>query len=120
MPLYVPDSHPPIGGTDEGSFTVTDGYLFQYARITVSGANEIAVAGAGRLCVSSFGMTGDLILGQPKFTTGSFTVPDTYAHDVPNRLALALGGRVTLLGTADLIIDDNFTSRSRIVLTGRG
>lgn len=61
------------------------------------------------------------IVGVPKTPTYAFTVPTGYQHTVQDRLTISGSVmRATLAGTADLILTDNFESRPRIVLAGRG
>lgn len=60
------------------------------------------------------------LVGVPKTPAGNFTVPTNYVHTVQGRLTLAGTVRATLAGTADLILTDDFGTRSRIVLAGRG
>ncbi len=57
--------------------------------------------------------------GQPKTPTLDFTVRSEYYWLLNKRLVLNGSIRACLIGTADLIISDDFTARSRLVLSGR-
>jgi hypothetical protein len=59
-------------------------------------------------------------LGIPKTLSKNFTVRTGYEHTVQARLTMTSTQRATLAGTANLIMTDDFGTRSRIVLAGRG
>lgn len=59
-------------------------------------------------------------IGQPKTITSTVTVPDEYQYEQIDRLVLTGTARLVLQGTADFYVTDDFQTRSRIVLAGRG
>lgn len=73
----------------------------------------LAPDGAGSVVFRSAGA----IAGSPKATV-SFTVPNDYLYDLLYRLTMVGTQRVTLQGTADLVLSDDFRTRQRIVLAG--
>lgn len=56
------------------------------------------------------------VVGTPKVPS-SFTLPTNYFLDQMFRLTLTGTNRATLQGNADLILNDDFKTRSRIVLS---
>lgn len=110
-----------IGLSDPGSISMTTAFLLHYKRLVLSGAERVTATGASDVIVTDFGLTGSpRILGTPKSVSQSFTVPNDYVLDQLKRLTLCGDARGTLLGTADLVVTDDFDKRSRIVLAGRG
>jgi hypothetical protein len=78
-------------------------------------------AGAAAAEVWRVTSVGDIVyVGVPKTPLSSFTVKTGYQHVVIQRLTLSGTTRATLQGTADVFIIDDFATRSRIVLAGRG
>lgn len=109
-----------VGSGDIGTLSMLTGqFLFQYRRLTLSGTNRLSMAGTAELVISDFGMYGDLYVGAPKDNVSYRVRNDTF-FDVWYRLRLSNQQRVTLDGTADLIITDDFASRARLVLSGFG
>ena len=102
-----------------GTFRAT---LAGTTRTIVTDAPErVTLQGTGRVLLSELGtVTDTLYLGSPKVPSRSFTVPTDYFLDQMIRLTLVDAMRVTLLGTADLIVNDDFRTRSRVVLAGQG
>jgi hypothetical protein len=119
MPLFQPwESVPP--GLDPGTRSIEDEhFLLQHDHLKLVGIERLSLAGTGQLFLSAFGSQ-PVYAGNPKIPSVSFTVPDGWMLDVITRLDLRLTTRVTLLGSADLYVTDDFATRSRIVLAGRG
>lgn len=59
-------------------------------------------------------------LGVPRAVTTNFTVETGYTAMFQPRLTLASTQRGALEGTAELIMSEDFGTRSRLVLAGRG
>lgn len=82
-------------------------------RLVITGTNEVVVGGP-------FGRADSLLMGVPKTLDISFTVPNNYVYDQFGEIAITQNNRVTLQGSADFYLTDDFAARSRIVLAGRG
>lgn len=108
--------------TADASVKVTDGDLIEPLRYTLSGTNRLTLANTGRLFL--FGFTDDRcynIMGRPKAIQDTpWRIPTGFQEDLLVRLTMLAGTRGILEGTADLILTDDFATRSRIVLLGRG
>jgi hypothetical protein len=111
-----------IGSTNPGTMTLANSqYSLHYSRLTLSGAGRLSSANASRSIVTDLGSPCTLpVLGTPKCPAGSFRVPTDYQVDMLRRLTLTGPNRANLEGTSDLIVTDDFGTRSRIVLAGRG
>lgn len=109
-----------IGSTDIGATSLITGqFMFQYQRLALSGTNRFIAPGTSQTYVGNFGAFGALYVGTPRGNV-SFNVASNFNHNVQNTLLLSSYNRVTLEGTANVYVEDNFTSRSRVVLAGRG
>ena len=95
-------------------------FLLQYNRVRVSGTNRLTLAGTAEVVLSAFSSLDNVYMGQPRVPTTSWTVPQDWYWDLIARIALAGNVRGTLQGTGALILTDDFGTRSRIVLAGRG
>ena len=104
-----------------GTVEVTDAEWINLVRITLSGTDRITLAGTARAYI--FGWTDAVspnVVGRPKVYREPFRVPDLYEYLFTNRLTMEAAGRGILEGSADLILSDDFGTRSRVVLAGRG
>lgn len=111
----VPENYNP--GT---AFTLpTDGFRLQYQHLYLTSTERMTLQGTAEVYISDFAARTPvpLTLGSPKYSTVSFIVPDGYFYSVQPRLALNKDNRATLVGSADLILSDDFGTRSRIVLS---
>lgn len=109
------------GCYDVGTATIPSGrFLAQYKRLTLSGAERLAAQGTTNVLVQDLGTTGARVIGSPKTIDGPFILPNETFFVQRKRLTLCTTGRGALLGTANLMISDDFGERSRIALTGRG
>lgn len=105
---------------DLGTSTIaTEQFLLQYQHLKLSGSRRLAMEGTAEIVLNGFGTSNAAIVGSPKGAS-SFIVPDNYLYDLMYRLTLPNSVRADLRGSADLVITDDFSSRSRIVLAGRG
>lgn len=111
---------------DVGSLSLgTDGnFLLQLARLQLSSSNRLTLGGATTRVVV-FGQTDNSspnVIGFPKqVPTAPFRVPNNYEVYIVNRLVMdSPSVRGVLEGNADMILSDDFGSRSRVVLAGRG
>jgi hypothetical protein len=99
-------------------------FLLHYKRLELAGTERLTVPGTSNVVLTDMrtdqGNKATRILGNPKILDASFTIPNDYTHTQRNRLTLPRDARATLLGTADLFLTDDFDSRSRVVLAGRG
>lgn len=100
-------------------FTVSD-TLFKLERLTLASTERMTLSSTGTLVLNDLDEPAPLVLGTPKNPAVSFVVPNDYFLDVLQRLTLAVRTRATLEGSADLFLTDDFSSRSRLVLSGRG
>lgn len=94
--------------------------IFDSNHIVLAGTQELTLVGTTKTYLAGVGAADSVVLGTPKSPTTSFTVPNNYFLDQMFRLALAGTVRATVEGTADLILTDDFNTRSRLVLAGRG
>lgn len=114
---------PPASPTayDPGTVSiVNDQFLLQDRHLYLSSSNRLTLAGTAEVLLSDFGNCATVILGSPKTPSLSFIVPTEYFLEQLFRLALSGQMRASLQGTADLILNDDFKTRSRIVLAGMG
>lgn len=65
-------------------------------------------------------MGSGVIIGTPMTPTVSCTLLDGWEATITTRFTLGDGLRLTLQGTSDFEVADDFAKRSRIVLAGRG
>lgn len=93
---------------------------FPVYRVTLTGAERLTMEATIRLVLIAYDVAAPLILGSPKAPASSFTVPTDYFLGQLFRLQLINNTRATLQGTADLVLSDDFATRGRIVLAGRG
>lgn len=118
------DPHPTYASSalDPGSITIaTERFLLHYTRLKLASTERLAMEGTARIVVDDFSTATDtLYLGSPKTPSRSFTVPTDHFHHQLTRLTLVGPMRATLEGTADLVLTDDFGTRSRLVLAGRG
>jgi hypothetical protein len=112
----------------------TETWLHQYSRLKIRNDSgtplRMAFQGTSRLILDdfddnaedTFGLRdrGSCVVGTPKRPSLSFTLPDNYFHDFLTRLELFGTVRANLKGNSDLYITDDFKTRNRIVLAGRG
>lgn len=120
MPYFPPPDT--IGeDLDPGTDTLATGrYLLQYTDLILTSAGRLTMEGTGRVLLGSFDAAPPNYVGTPKSIELGFTVRNNYMFEQQYRVGLAGVGRATLEGNSDLIIDDNFGVRPRIVLAGRG
>lgn len=118
------DPHPTYASSPlaPGSITIaTERFLLHYTRLKLASTERLAMEGTARIVVDDFSTATDtLYLGSPKTPSRSFTVPTEYFHYQYQRLRLVDPMRATLEGTADLVLTDDFKTRSRLVLAGQG
>jgi hypothetical protein len=119
--VYVSRSVVGDGVAQTGSIP-TGQVLWQATRLVLDSTSRLGLEGTARVIVEDAGgIANPVILGTPKRPTVSFTVPTDYCLFLTcGRLVLDNAMRVTLQGTADLILSDLFGTRSRIVLAGNG
>jgi hypothetical protein len=91
-----------------------------FDRVTLASSDRVIVASTNRLSVADLDIGRDNYVGFPKSPSSPFTVRDGYYLPVWDRLTLTNANRATLQGASDLIMTDNFRSRSRITLAGNG
>lgn len=109
------------GAYDPGTVTLSaDQYLLQDRHLYLTGAERLTATGTAEVLLTDMGNTAGNCLGTPKSPNLSFTVMTDYFLDVIKRLNLVNQVRSTLQGTADLILTDDFQTRSRLVLAGMG
>lgn len=92
----------------------------QQVQVVLVSTDKMPLSGTTTLLISDFGKptANGTVVGKPKAPT-PFVVPSDYYYDIRGRLSLAgQTMRGTLQGTASLIIDDDFTARSRVTLSG--
>lgn len=116
------DGHVVSGeGFDTGTITLaTAQYRVQYQHLRLTSTERLTMAGTATVFLTDLGTATGEIRGTPKRTSVSFTVPNDYVLDQLYRLQIDGAQRVSLVGTADLFLTDDFGTRSRIVLAGRG
>lgn len=61
-----------------------------------------------------------IYIGVPRALTSNFTIETGYVAVFQPRLTLASTQRSTIEGTGELVMSDDFGTRSRLVLAGRG
>lgn len=96
---------------------------FEFAQnISLYGSDQFVLPSSRRAYVEGPTRTDYTpIMGRPKTAIGNFRVPTNYIHDVIGTLSISgYTTRSTLEGTANLVMTDDFGTRSRIVLAGRG
>lgn len=99
------------------NFTLPTNYEFYVRKtLTLASTAQAILQGTGELIIYDF--VDITTKGVPKFE--SFTVPSGYVCDVTGRSVLERAQRATLNGTANLVLTDDFGTRSRITLVGRG
>lgn len=109
------------GAYDPGTVSLaTDQYLLQDRHLYLTGAERLSAAGTAEVLLTDLGNTASVVMGAPKCPSLSFTVLTDWFFDVIRRLSLTSQIRATLQGNADLILTDDFGTRSRIVLAGMG
>lgn len=112
---------PGLYADDPGSITLATAQIRVHPKLVLSGAERITLAGTAQMILTDMGRKPTpLILGIPKCIGSSFTIPNNYIHDMIGTLTLSSGMTGTLAGNATLVLTDDFKSRSRITLTGRG
>lgn len=112
--------HVPVGDKDVGNISLSNTqYLLQYERITLTGTERLGLAGSTRAIVTDLHSKDDVIVGTPRTPSLSFKIPDGYVASIQARLALDKSIRATIQGLGQLIVFDDFGTRSRIVLAGR-
>jgi hypothetical protein len=120
------------GFYDPGSTTVeTEHFVVHRDHLKLSSAGRLTLEGTSRvyerdLGENSYGPQGELadrgfvVMGTPKVPTISFLVPTDYQYQLLNRLALRGTMRSSLLGTADLYIENDAPRGGRIIMAGKG
>lgn len=110
------------GAYDPGTITLsTDQFLLQDRHLYLTGIERLTATGTAEVMLSDFNaICAATVLGSPKNPSLSFIVPTEYFFEQLFRIALSGQMRATLQGTADLLLDDDFKTRSRIVLAGTG
>jgi hypothetical protein len=109
-----------IGSYDLGNASMVTGqFLFQYRRLTLSGAERLTIPGTSNAVIADLASRNGLILGTPKTYGMSFTIPNDYVSYQSRRVNICGEARGNLLGTSNLIVSDDFSSRNRLVLAGR-
>lgn len=119
-------SNPPIT-------MVTGQFLRQYQQLVLQSTDRLTAPGTARIIIErggpdflpgpqgeAFEGLGMVTLGRPKTPSVNFVVPTEYICDFLKRLNLVGAIRATLQGTANLVVRDDFGTRSRIVLAGTG
>jgi len=105
-----------------GTVVVTDAEWINLVRVPLAGTDRVTLEGTARAHI--FGWTDTAspnVVGRPKvYRTAPFRVPDGYEFILIERLTMERDARAILEGTADLIMSDDFRTRSRIVLAGVG
>jgi len=120
------------GNLDPGSVTVeTEHFVIHRDHLKLSSTNRLTQEGTSRIYLrdvgeNSFGVQGEvapagfIVLGTPKVPRLSFVVLNEYQHQLLNRLSLVDTMRASLIGTADLYIENDAPKGGRIALAGRG
>ena len=109
--------------TPVGTVVVTDAEWINLVRLPLDSTDRVTLAGTARLYI--FGWTDTAspnIAGRPKrmYMGTPFRIPDNFEFVLTNRLTMGSTTRGIIEGSADLIISDDFGTRSRIVLAGVG
>lgn len=107
---------------DPGSISLaTERFLALLSRLKLTTTEQLGLAGTARVLIEDRGaVQATVYVGSPKTPPTSFTLLTDYFHDVIQRLNLLNSIRGTLLGTSTLVITDDFATRSRLVLAGKG
>jgi hypothetical protein len=93
----------------------------QFLRLTMDSTSRLLLEGTARVLLADAGAVATVTYyGLPKCPAGSFTIPNNFFADFIGRLCIINNQRITLEGTADLILSDDTGTRSRLVLAGRG
>lgn len=105
-----------------GTVTVTDSEWINLVRLTLDGTDRATLAGTARCYIFGWGDNRVYnIVGFPKqVPMAPFRVPDGFEVYIVNRTILQSNVRGILEGNADVILADDFGTRSRIVLQGVG
>jgi len=105
-----------------GTVVVTDAEWVNLVQVKLESTDRITLEGTARAYI--FGWTDNRsynVVGRPKTYTGEpFRVPNDFEFIIINRLSMGALTRGILEGSSDLILSDDFGTRSRIVLAGRG
>lgn len=102
-------------GAKMGSFPA---YNALSGSAAVGGASDGSIAGATQSSLAA--SQGWDTLGTQRKATRNFVIPGDYAHDVIGRLEMYGSLRGAIQGTGELILSDDFKTRGRVVLAGRG
>jgi hypothetical protein len=98
---------------------VMDGYLLAINRMTIADTSRLVLPDQTQLIVTDNNATVDHVLvGVPRTPRINQIVPTGYDHDVLGTLKLEGTRRMSVLGTGQLVLSDDFKSRQRIVLAG--
>lgn len=114
--------------------TIVNGqWIYQYQQILLAGTDRMTLAGTARAIVTragtdfepgpqgeAFENLGLVVLGVPKTPLVNFVVPTEYICTFRNRLIMRGSVRGNLQGTANLVVSDDFATRSRVVMAGTG
>lgn len=105
------------GGRDLGSVIVaTERFVLQFEQLTIASTDTVTLEGTAQILLTDYDTKDTFIIGVPK--GGSFTVPDNYFADMPGQIRLGSSDVATLLGTAEMLLTDDFGTRSSINLVG--
>lgn len=100
---------------------VTDGTLLAINRVTVASSSTLTLPRQTRCTITDNTAGVDhVVSGVPRQPFTNQLVPSGYDLDVVGSLTLPGTLRMSVLGTGQLIVSDDFAARSRIVLSGRG
>ena len=106
---------------DPGNVTMTTATtLTAYDRLALSSTNRLTMPGTAEVVLNNVRQEPVVYRGKPKAHWRSFTVPTDWEYIVVNRLSLNDPARASFQGNCDVILSDDFGTRSRIVLAGRG
>jgi hypothetical protein len=104
---------------DPGTVTIaTERFLLQYQHLKLSGSERATLAGTARVKIADLGDLDSVIIGTPRVLSMNAIVQDCCVYDITPRLDIR--ARTTLQGSARIVVTDDFNTRSRIVLAGRG
>jgi hypothetical protein len=110
-----------IRPSDWNSDHVADGFLLAINRMTLASTSTLTLSQQTELAVTdNISGVDHVIVGVPRSPRVNQLVPSGYYHDVVSRLTLGGLQRMSVLGTGQLIMSDDFNARSRIVLAGKG
>lgn len=117
---------------DPGTVTVeTEKFVVHRDHLKLSSTNRLTQEGTSRFYLrdigeNSYGPQGEVadrgyvIVGTPKQPLLNFLVPTEYQYQMLNRMSLAGAIRASLVGTADLYIENDAPKGGRLALAGRG